>query len=135
MARILNLLAQSSVAWSPRAKHRHFRTTWCVSGEGHSLGGALATLAAFDIAKELRLTDISVVTFGAPRTGNRAFAREYELFVPDTWHVINAKVTCCPPLLQRVFRVGLKCLQTGLTQAHHDDSFCVWTGNTYHGHP
>ncbi|KAK9819503.1 hypothetical protein WJX74_000076 [Apatococcus lobatus] len=58
---------------------------------GHSLGGALATLAAFDIAKELRLSNISVVTFGAPRTGNRAFAREYELVVPDTWHVINAK--------------------------------------------
>lgn len=59
---------------------------------GHSLGGALATLAAFDIARELKLRDISVVTFGAPRTGNRAFAREYELLVPDTWHMINAKV-------------------------------------------
>lgn len=59
---------------------------------GHSLGGALATLAAFDIAKELQLRDISVVTFGAPRTGNRAFAREYEQYVPDTWHMINAKV-------------------------------------------
>ncbi|KAK9843872.1 hypothetical protein WJX84_004447 [Apatococcus fuscideae] len=58
---------------------------------GHSLGGALATLAAFDIAKELALTQISVVTFGAPRTGNRAFSREYEDLVPDTWHVINAK--------------------------------------------
>lgn len=58
---------------------------------GHSLGGALATLAAFDIAKELRLTDIHVVTFGAPRTGNRAFAQEYEQMVPDTWHIINAK--------------------------------------------
>ena len=97
-----------------------------MSDEGHSLGGALATLAAFDIAKELRLTDISVVTFGAPRTGNRAFAREYELFVPDTWHVINAKVTCCPSLLQHVSGVGPRCLHTGLAQAHHNDLFlCV----------
>ena len=64
-----------------------------LSAAGHSLGGALATLAAFDIRRHLQLTNIHVVTFGAPRTGNRAFAREYEQLVPDTWHVINARVS------------------------------------------
>jgi predicted lipase len=43
---------------------------------GHSLGGALATLAAY----RLRNQDfpISVYTFGAPRVGDSAFASRYE---------------------------------------------------------
>ena len=70
---------------------------------GHSLGGALATLAAIDIRRHLQLTNIHVVTFGAPRTGNRAFALEYQRLVPDTWHVINARVShpCIPSLHSR----------------------------------
>ena len=42
---------------------------------GHSLGGALATLAAYDIQSRFGLKDLQVYTFGAPRTGNHAFAR------------------------------------------------------------
>ncbi|KAK9813803.1 hypothetical protein WJX73_010334 [Symbiochloris irregularis] len=70
-----------------------------VSGEhvkiyltGHSLGGALATLAAHDLRKgipELSSADIICYTFGAPRTGNHAFAKEYNKTVPDTWGLIN----------------------------------------------
>ncbi|KAL0050037.1 hypothetical protein WJX82_003243 [Trebouxia sp. C0006] len=61
---------------------------------GHSLGGALATLAAFDIRRHLldnMQSDAEVVcyTFAAPRTGNHAFAREYNAMVPDSWSVIN----------------------------------------------
>ncbi|KAK9823190.1 hypothetical protein WJX72_000942 [[Myrmecia] bisecta] len=59
---------------------------------GHSLGGALATLAAFDIMRGcpwLSKKAVSCYTFGAPRTGNHAFAAEYNATVPDTWHVIN----------------------------------------------
>ena len=49
--------------------------THCPSHAGHSLGGALATLAAFDIAKGLQSADsaskheVICYTFGAPRTG------------------------------------------------------------------
>lgn len=63
---------------------------------GHSLGGALGTLAAYDIAKahpELHWQQISVYTFGAPRAGNTVFAHEYEKTVRDTWHVINDQVS------------------------------------------
>ncbi|GAB4817725.1 hypothetical protein N2152v2_004771 [Parachlorella kessleri] len=60
---------------------------------GHSLGGALATLCAFDIRQRCSFaaytTNIKVYTFGAPRTGNHAFARLYNEALPDTWHVIN----------------------------------------------
>lgn len=60
---------------------------------GHSLGGALATLAAYDV-RALGKThgcadNVSCITFGAPRTGNHAFARDLEQMVPDCWHVIN----------------------------------------------
>lgn len=42
---------------------------------GHSLGGALATLCAEDLAEDFPVTD--VITFGSPRVGNGAFARRY----------------------------------------------------------
>lgn len=65
---------------------------------GHSLGGALATLAACDICKQLRNNqqgNVKVIcyTFAAPRTGNHAFAREYNALVPDTWSIINDQVS------------------------------------------
>jgi len=69
-----------------------------VVAAGHSLGGALATLAAFDIRRHLLETmqsnaQVVCYTFAAPRTGNHAFAREYNTMVPDTWSVINDQVS------------------------------------------
>ncbi|KAK9817879.1 hypothetical protein WJX72_003574 [[Myrmecia] bisecta] len=61
---------------------------------GHSLGGALATLAAFDIQQQLQgqhHLQVCCYAYGAPRTGNHAFARLYNKAVPDTWHVINGQ--------------------------------------------
>ena len=72
------------------------------SPAGHSLGGALATLAAYDIQKRLQeagQAKVHVVcySFGAPRTGNHAFAKDYNQMVPDTWSIINDQVivACC----------------------------------------
>ena len=61
---------------------------------GHSLGGALAVLAEFDIASELRQANVSRVhaacyTFGAPRVGNPAFAKQYDQLVHDSWSIVN----------------------------------------------
>ncbi|KAL4431079.1 hypothetical protein ABPG75_006335 [Micractinium tetrahymenae] len=60
---------------------------------GHSLGGALAMLCAFDALNRCPgATDhihVMCYTFGAPRPGNRAFARLYDRTVPDTWCLIN----------------------------------------------
>ena len=62
---------------------------------GHSLGGALATLAAYDVQAVGKSHDcpdkVTCMTFGAPRTGNHSFARDLEEMVPDTWHVINGE--------------------------------------------
>jgi hypothetical protein len=43
---------------------------------GHSLGGALAALAAFDLASSV--TVAGVFTYGAPRAGSPEFARAYK---------------------------------------------------------
>ena len=61
---------------------------------GHSLGGALATLAAYDLRKRVQgggrgEVEVLCYTFGAPRTGNHAFATDYNHVVPDTWSIIN----------------------------------------------
>ena len=56
---------------------------------GHSLGGAVACLAAYDIVQRCGVNpgNISCITFGCPRIGNCAFVAEYNSCVPDTWHV------------------------------------------------
>lgn len=37
--------------------------------------------------------EVLCYSFGAPRTGNHAFAKEYNKMVPDTWAVINDQVS------------------------------------------
>ena len=63
---------------------------------GHSLGGALAELAAFDIQRALRAANkgcfLSCYTLGAPRLGNHAFAKLFRATVPDCWSLINDQV-------------------------------------------
>lgn len=70
----------------------------CLMHAGHSMGGALATLAAPEITTALNQAGmpvhVSCYTFGAPRTGNHAFAREMERTVPDTWGLINDQASC-----------------------------------------
>ncbi|GMH44780.1 hypothetical protein BSKO_12732 [Bryopsis sp. KO-2023] len=58
---------------------------------GHSLGGAVAVLASYDIVKYcgVESDSISCYTFGAPRVGNHAFVKCYNSVVPDTWQIIN----------------------------------------------
>eukprot|EP00300_Choanocystis_sp_HF-7_P042018 c8791_g1_i2.p1 GENE.c8791_g1_i2~~c8791_g1_i2.p1 ORF type:complete len:198 (+),score=39.97 c8791_g1_i2:24-596(+) len=68
---------------------------------GHSLGGALATLAAIDF--RLAYPDalrISMVNFGSPRVGNHAFAQIYQTYLPtDVYRFVydNDIITATPP--------------------------------------
>ena len=63
---------------------------------GHSLGGALATLAAYDISRAMewvsKPTKVICYTFGAPRVGNHAFAHTYNKMVSETWNIVNDQV-------------------------------------------
>lgn len=53
---------------------------------GHSLGGALAILAALDLAEQRRVR--AVVTFGAPRVGGVEFQQQYDARLRQvTWRV------------------------------------------------
>jgi hypothetical protein len=61
---------------------------------GHSLGGALAVLCAYTVHK--RLASIGhehaepiVYTYGTPRVGNSAFAKEYMRKIPRTFRIVN----------------------------------------------
>ena len=56
---------------------------------GHSLGGALATLAGLDIAENVPGKDVSVYTFGSPKVGNAAFVDAYSPRVPNTYRIVN----------------------------------------------
>ncbi|KAE9401608.1 alpha/beta-hydrolase [Gymnopus androsaceus JB14] len=50
------------------------RDTKRIITSGHSLGGALATLAAISINQRFPQCQVMTYSFGSPRTGNKAFA-------------------------------------------------------------
>ena len=66
---------------------------------GHSLGGAMANLAALDLAHTMEWASVKVYTVGAPRAGNHAYAKMYNKVVPDTWGIINYRVRPTLPVL------------------------------------
>ena len=72
---------------APPSSSRTLRVT------GHSLGGALASLAAFSLSSPSPSSSLfasaEVVTFGEPRVGNPSFAAAYDRTVPKTWRVVN----------------------------------------------
>jgi Lipase (class 3)/KAP family P-loop domain len=58
---------------------------------GHSLGGALATLLALDLAANgsSPFNEPAVYTFASPRTGDRQFVQTYNKRVPNTSRITN----------------------------------------------
>ncbi|WP_036718018.1 lipase family protein [Paenibacillus harenae] len=56
---------------------------------GHSLGGALATLAAFDLASNSSFKSPIVYTFGSPRVGDPTFVNAYNAAVGTHWRIQN----------------------------------------------
>ncbi|CAA7022964.1 unnamed protein product [Microthlaspi erraticum] len=66
---------------------------WHVYVTGHSLGGALATLLAIELAssqlaKRGAIT-VTMYNFGSPRVGNKKFSEVYNQKVKDSWRVVN----------------------------------------------
>jgi hypothetical protein len=56
---------------------------------GHSLGGALATLCAFDVAANTPFKNPLVYSYASPRTGNASFVDTYNQLVPRTVRIAN----------------------------------------------
>jgi hypothetical protein len=56
---------------------------------GHSLGGALVTLLALDIAANTNFKDPTVYSYASPRTGDSTFTNMYNHMVPDTYRIAN----------------------------------------------
>lgn len=82
---------------------------------GHSLGGALATLAALDIAVHgiAPYHDPTVYTYASPRTGDVQFATKYNQIVPNTYRIANdldlvPKLPMFPPYQHVMGEFGLK---------------------------
>ena len=68
---------------------------------GHSLGGALATLAGLDIALNSHHKKPRIYTFGAPRVGDPVFARYFNRHIDLCCRVSNQSdiVPRLPPLI------------------------------------
>jgi hypothetical protein len=56
---------------------------------GISLGGGLACISYVDIAKAGLFESIEVVTFGAPRVGNKNWAKWFDTLTPSTRYFIK----------------------------------------------
>eukprot|EP00246_Nothoceros_aenigmaticus_P018769 TRINITY_DN9991_c0_g1_i1.p1 TRINITY_DN9991_c0_g1~~TRINITY_DN9991_c0_g1_i1.p1 ORF type:complete len:317 (-),score=21.71 TRINITY_DN9991_c0_g1_i1:195-1145(-) len=57
---------------------------------GHSMGGAVASFCALDLAVNFGQQNMEVVTFGQPRIGNSVFAAYYRAMVPSTIRMTHA---------------------------------------------
>lgn len=56
---------------------------------GHSLGGALATLAAMYFGSIYPDVRHVCITFGAPRVGDKAFVSEFKKHVDESVRCVN----------------------------------------------
>jgi hypothetical protein len=84
---------------------------------GYSLGGAIAHLAAVEIAlsyPQLR-ENIQVYSFGAPQFGDRPFAEFYDALLPHTYRIINL-ADCVPALPSKAVYQPVGKAQTYLEQ-------------------
>lgn len=94
-----------------QVKESGLKEVWCF---GHSLGGAMATLASVDFQYNFPGLVVKVVTFGSPRIGNKAFQASYTHRVPENARVVNGNdlVTRLPPKMFNYEHVG-ECLHVG----------------------
>ena len=56
---------------------------------GHSLGGAIATIAAFDFKRNNPSKTVHCYTFGAPTAGNKTFANQFDKIIDESWRFVH----------------------------------------------
>jgi hypothetical protein len=64
---------------------------------GHSLGGAIVTLLALDLAANSTFKNPTVYTYASPRAGDPAFVSTYDQVLPNTFRIAN-RVDLVPKL-------------------------------------
>lgn len=75
--------------------------SWEILFTGHSLGAALATLCAYDVAKmeesrkDKLFSSIDVYNYGSPMVGGEAFTTEFNALVPNCWRIVNENDAVC----------------------------------------
>lgn len=71
---------------------------------GHSLGAALATLCAVDVAANTSFHSPFLFTYGSPRVGDPAFARVFSKYVRNSYRTANLfdVVTHAPPSVYKL---------------------------------
>ncbi|KAG8466752.1 hypothetical protein KFE25_008131 [Diacronema lutheri] len=93
--RVFELIAGAigARAYDPDARARVLRRPrWTLFCTGHSLGGALATLAALEIGQSaLPLARIALYTYGAPRVGNADLCALIDAYVPEAFRIVNGQ--------------------------------------------
>ena len=87
---------------------------------GHSLGGAFATLASFDVVSSSLISSDQTVlyTYGSPRIGNYALAQAIEAVIPEIYRVVhwNDVVPHLPPC---VFTLTENCVADTSDKGQH----------------
>lgn len=95
---------------------------------GHSLGGALATICSYHLAKA-GIDIHSIYTFASPKTGNDVFVNDYNTIIPESkvFRVYNSKdiVTSVPIFFTHVAndKYNIKCT---------NDQCKDWSVGDYH---
>jgi predicted lipase len=64
-------------------------TAKSVTIAGHSLGGALATLLALDVARNSKQKSPVIYTYASPRVGEEFFANDFNDTVPTSYRIYN----------------------------------------------
>ena len=69
--------------------------------------------------------EVLCYTFGAPRTGNHAFATDYNHVVPDTWSIINDQASLAAAVPATLCTTDSLCKSNTLhTTGWHADVKC-----------
>lgn len=93
---------------------------------GHSLGGALATLAALDIKTQYPNVRVTMYSFGSPRVGDAAFASLYDRTIRDSHRVVHEgdrAPELLPELLAHVDRQHTLNRHPDTRYPHHDREY------------
>jgi triacylglycerol lipase len=71
---------------------------------GHSLGGALATLCALDVAVNSKFDHPIIYTYASPRVGDPAFARNFAVRIDQSYRVYNP-IDIVPRLPPHIYKL------------------------------